>query len=212
MCTGDAPMYRRLVHPIERLRYVARAGSAPDRILVAESVPALGAFARSPGAMLVALRQLIVRQPESAGLLALAAHMVQSLEPVEAGWAFAESLEMDRTTDQAEEIAISESGGTDVIDSLVSGPSEMLVPTGTTAWIEHARSAGRSVVVVTPLGTRLPRLLWRSYLERNGFSPDHRDVELLDLDTFDDVIGPEGLLPVTSWQADCPDVAEVARL
>jgi len=205
-------MYRRLVHPIERLRYVARAGSAPDRILVSEAVPALGAFVRRPGAMLVALRQLIVRQPESAGLLALAAHMVQALEPVEAGWAFAESLEMDRTTDQAEEIARSESGGTDVIDSLVSGPSEVLVPMGTTAWIEHARSAGRSVVVVTPLGTRLPRLLSKSYLERNGFSSDHRDVELVDLETFDDVIGPEGLLPVSSWQADCPDVAEVARL
>ncbi len=204
-------MYRRLVHPIERLRYVARAGSAPDRILVAESVPALGAFAHRPGAMLVALRQLIVRQPKSPGLLALAAHMVQSLDPVEAGWAFAEALQADGTIDQAEEIALVESGGTDVIDSLVSGPSEVLVPMGTTAWIEHARAAGRSLVIVTPRGTRLPQLLWKSYLERNGFSPEHHDVELVGLDRFDDIIGPDGLLPLHSWRADCPDVAEIAR-
>ncbi len=197
---------------MERLRYVARAGSAPDRILVAESVPALGAFAGQPGPMLVALRQLIVRQPESAGLLALAAHMVHALEPVDAGWRFAESLEQDRTVDLAEELAVAESGGTDVIDSLISGPSRALVPVGTTAWIATARSAGRSVALVTPRGTRLPPLLWRSYLDRNGLADDSREVEILDLATFDDLIGPDGLLPVDSWRADCPDVAEVARL
>lgn len=162
--------------------------------------------------MLVALRQLIVRQPESPGLLALAAHMVQSLDPIEVGWAFAESMQQDRTADLAEEIALAEAGGTDVIDSLVSGPAQVLAPMGTTAWIEHARASGRSVVVVTPLGTRLPSMLWKSYLERNGYSGDDDAVELVDLDAFDDVIGPEGLLPVDSWRADCPDVAEIARL
>lgn len=205
-------MYRRLVHPIERLRYVARAGSAPDRILVAESVPALGAFASRPGAMLVALRQLIVRQPDSPGLLGLAAHMVQSLDPVEAGWEFADSLERDRTSEHAEEIAIAEAGGTDVIDSIASGPGMVVCPAGTKAWIDHARSSGRSVAVVTPKGTRLPRLLWNSYLERNGLSSEGSGAEVLSMDLFDDHIGPEGSAPLDDWTPDSPDVAEVARL
>lgn len=205
-------MYRRLVHPIERLRYVARAGAAPDRILVAESVPALGAFAGRPGAMLVALRQLIVRQPASPGLLGLAAHMVHSLDPIDAGWAFAEVLELDRTSELAEEIAITEAGGTDVIDSIASGPGVAVCPAGTTAWIEHARRSGRSIALVAPVGTRLPKLLWSSFVDRNGFRGDAGDSEIIDLDQFDDLIGPDGITPLSDWKADCPDVAEVARL
>lgn len=197
---------------MERLRYVARAGSAPDRVLVAESVPALSAFTSRPNALLVALRQLIVRQPESAGLLGLAAHMVHSLEPIDAGWAFSEALDRDRTTGIAEQIAIVESGGTDVIDSIASGPSEVLCPLGTSAWIEHARTSGRSVAIVTPYGTRLPRLLWASYLERTGMTEPGSAGERIGMETFDDLIGPDGLAPVDSWEADCPDVAEVARL
>jgi len=200
------------VHPMERLRYVARAGSAPDRILVGEAVPALGAFSSQPGAMLVALRQLISRQPESPGLLALAAHMLQALDPLEAGWAFADALDTDRTSEQAEEVAISESGGTDVIDSIITGPGEALCPLGTGVWVDHASAAGRSVVLVTPMGTRLPRLLYGSYLERNGCSSSDDVVERIPLSRFDDLIGPDGVLPVSSWVPDCPDVAEVARL
>jgi hypothetical protein len=162
--------------------------------------------------MLVALRQLISRQAESAGLLALAAHMVQALDPIEAGWAFAEALEADRTAEQAEEVAISEAGGSDVIDSIITGPGEALCPLGTGAWIDHARAAGRSLVLVTPKGTRLPRLLYASYLDRNGLSTSDDGVEKIPLSRFDDLIGPDGVMPVSSWVPDCPDVAEVARL
>lgn len=162
--------------------------------------------------MLVAVRQLIVRQPESPGLLALAAHMVQSLDPAEAGWAFAGLLEDDPTAEEAESLAFVESGGTDVIDAVVTGPGEALCPLGTKAWIADARAAGRALVLVTPRGTRLPRLLWASYLDRNEEASRNRSLERLALDCFDDLLGPEGLGRVTSWEADCPDVAEVARL
>ena len=215
------------MHPIERLRYVARAGSAPDSFLVAEAVPALNAFAHDPNAMLVALKGLISRQPESPGLLCLAAHMIHALEPVAAGWAFADSLEEDQTLDIAETIAITEAGGTDVIDSIASGIDpqfdldaetdiSVLCPAGTTAWIAHAREAGRSVAVVTPLGSRLPALLWerfRNHQERlgDGTSGHSGEHELISLDVFDDVIGPTGLTPLDAWQSDSPDVAEVAR-
>ena len=225
-----------LVHPIERLRYVARAGSAPDRFLVAESVPGLGGFAHDPRVLLVALKGLITRQSDSPGLLALAAHMTQALEPIEAGWAFADSLTEDQTEQIAETIAIAEAGGTDVIDSIASGQTageggvEVLCPAGTQAWIDHARAAGRSVVVVTPRGSRLPTLLWQRYLVHNDRAPtpaasasgeqasqEHTvnplpgEHELIGLHTFDDIVGPSGLTPVSSWQPDCPDVAEVAR-
>lgn len=204
------------MHPIERLRYVARAGSAPDRILVAESIPAFGAFARKPQMLLVAVRQLISRQPGSPGLLALGAHMMHALDPLEAGWDFSEALNEDRTADIAETIAVTESGGTDVIDSIASGRTssgavEVVCPLGTTAWVEHARAAGRSVAIVTPLGSRLPPMLWGSYLQRID-SSDGQSTERLALDVFDDLIGPNGLASTATWSPDCPDVAEIARL
>ena len=211
------------VHPIERLRYVARAGSAPDSFLVAESVPALAVFSDDPNAMLIALKGLITRQPESPGLLGLAAHMVHSLDPVSAGWAFADALRTDRTADIAETIAIAESGGTDLIDSVASGVDPesgcltMLCPAGTDAWIQRARSDGRSVAVVTPKGSRLPTLLWSRFItkhERVQTDPKQTiagELELIDAGRFDDTVCDEGLMPLAEWEADCPDVAEVAR-
>lgn len=210
------------MHPIERLRYVARAGSAPDRMLVAESVPALAAFAHDPNALLVALKGLISRQRSSPGLLALGAHMMHSLEAVPAGWAFADELGADRTIEIAETIAITEAGGTDVIDTIASGPNgagelELLCPAGTEAWVDHAKSAGRSVVAVTPLGTRLPAMLWQKFITENdrvgsgGAEAVPGEYELVAASRFDDLIGPSGIMPLDGWTPDCPDVAEVAR-
>lgn len=226
------------MHPIERLRYVARAGTAPDTFLVAESVPAFAAFARNPNAMLVSLKGLISRQPESPGLLCLAARMVHSLDAVAAGWEFADAMELDRTNDIAETIAITEAGGTDVIDSVATGldgeTGELvaLCPAGTMAWIEAAREGGRSVAIVTPMGTRLPSMLWERFkrvhprvaaLEGSSSALEEPsstlevsssvlgEFELIPASSFDDVIGPDGLTPLDGWRPDCPDVAEVAR-
>jgi len=168
---------------------------------------------------LVALRQLIVRQPESPGLFAMAAHMIQALDPVDAGWDFAQLLEQDRTAEIAESVAITEAGGTDVIDSIASGSLgagsvEVLCPAGTGAWIEHARAGGRSVVIVAPVGSRLPALMWTGFLERSGLGAGESMTggpERIALDCFDDLIGPDGVQPISAWAPDCPDVAEIAR-
>lgn len=205
------------MHPIERLRYVARAGSAPDRILVAESIPALAAFSHNPQMLLVALRQLIARQPESPGLLALGAHMLHALDSLDAGWDFSQSLDDDRTVDIAETTAIAESGRTDVIDSIASGLAsggsgvEVLCPAGTKSWLEDCRESCRSAAVVTPLGSRLPPLLWAAFSGPGDDGPAAMSLERLSLEKFDDVIGPGGVAPLSSWVPDCPDVAELAR-
>ncbi len=162
--------------------------------------------------MLIALKGLITRQPDSPGLLCLAAHMVHSLNPIDAGWEFASELSEDASGDIAETVAIAEAGGTDVIDSIASGidaeTGELVVmcPPGTTAWIEHARSSGRSVIVVMAKGSRLPTLLWGRFSSR--YSDNH---EVVDGSSFDDAICASGITPLAAWRPDCPDVAEVAR-
>ena len=145
--------------------------------------------------------------------------MIQALDATEAGWDFAALLEQDRTAEIAESIAITEAGGTDVIDSIASGrvaggAVDVLCPAGTNAWIGHARESGRSIAVVTPVGTRLPAMMWEGFLDRNGLStpePTVGDSERIAIDHFDDLIGPDGIQPLSTWVPDCPDVAEIAR-
>ena len=159
--------------------------------------------------------------------------MIQALDPLDAGWDFSELVERDRTAEIAESVAITESGGTDVIDSIASGATsaggdgpgvELLCPAGTRAWIAHARSQGRSLAAVTPLGSRLPKMLWAGYLDRIGVEHSASDGaelegvssplaghELVRIGLFDDLVGPNGLEPLNEWAPDCPDVAEIAR-
>jgi len=52
------------VHPIERLRFVARSRGAPAEVLVAESAAALVAFRGDPAGMVAACRRIVDRQLE----------------------------------------------------------------------------------------------------------------------------------------------------
>jgi len=197
------------VHPFERLRYVARGGSAPDRVLVAEAVPALTAFATDPARLLLALRQLIGRQPDSPGLVVLGARMLASLEPIDAGWAFADALEADDTVEGADRLAQEQGGHVEVIDCLASGPGEVLAPPGAGSWIDDALAQGRAVIGVTPLGTRLPRLLWQGFLTRcDRDRPYGAPTELMPVERFDQLVGPGQA--GDGWSSDCSDVAELA--
>lgn len=195
------------MHPIERLRYVARAGVAPDKVLVAESVPALAAFAPNSGALLVALRQLIARQPESPGLVVLGATMLNSLDPVAAAWTLVDALEADLTNDHADRTAVDEAGGIDLIETIASGSGEFVCPLGSRPWLEDAHARGRTVAAVTPLGSRLPRMLWTGFLGR--ITPV-ANFEVLEANSFDEVVGPDGAQPPMTWGPDCPDTAELA--
>lgn len=197
------------MHPIERLRYVARAGSAPDRVLVAESVPALNAFAHDPGRLLVALRQLIGRLPESPGLVVLGARMLSALDPIEAAWRFVDELETDPSGDEADRLIGERGRHVELVDTVASGPAQLLVTPGTTRWIDQARSAGSTVVALTPRGSRLPRLLWSAHLARSqAASRSLPPNEVIDADLVDQFLGPDQA--GVGWSSDCSDVAELS--
>jgi hypothetical protein len=87
----------RAVHPIERLRYVARAGSADPAVLVQESVGALAGLGDDPGSLLLSVRRLLSRHPACGPLWALAATMLTSPDAARDGWALASRLEDDPT-------------------------------------------------------------------------------------------------------------------
>ena len=85
------------MHPIERLRYVARAGEAPTAPLVRESAAALAAFAHDPMELLTACRQLVARHPACGPLVWVSARMLTGPDPATEAWDAVDALERDPT-------------------------------------------------------------------------------------------------------------------
>jgi hypothetical protein len=85
------------MHPIERLRYVARASGVPQSILVRETAGALMSFAREPQGLVTACRRMISRQPGSGPLLWLASRVLSSGDPGRELYECLDALEGDAT-------------------------------------------------------------------------------------------------------------------
>ena len=88
------------MHPIERLRYVARAGDVPADLLVREAAGALAGFAGEPTELLTACRQLVRRRPRYGPLVWLAARMITGPDPVTEARSAVDSIETDSTPDE----------------------------------------------------------------------------------------------------------------
>ncbi len=85
------------MHPMERLRMVARASGEEPGLLAQEAAPALAGCADDPRALVMACRRLVDRQSASGPLWWLAARVVASADPGTEAWLSAETLREDRT-------------------------------------------------------------------------------------------------------------------
>jgi hypothetical protein len=85
------------VHPIERLRYVARASGADQAILVRETASALAAFTDDPAGLVTACRRIVARHPGSGPLWWLCSRVLTATEPMREAWRATDELEEDRT-------------------------------------------------------------------------------------------------------------------
>jgi hypothetical protein len=85
------------MHPIERLRWVARSPEGDASLVAAEAADALSGFADDPAGLVIASRRLIERRPALAPLWWLASRVLCSLEPAFEAMDAAADLERDRT-------------------------------------------------------------------------------------------------------------------
>jgi hypothetical protein len=85
------------VHPIERLRYVARASGADQTLLVRETAQALAAFHDDPPGLVAACRRIVDRHPTSAPLWWLCARVLTSPDGQREAWAAVDEIERDAT-------------------------------------------------------------------------------------------------------------------
>jgi hypothetical protein len=85
------------VHPIERLRYVARASGADQALLVRETAHALAAFRDDPAGLVAACRRIVDRHPTSGPLWWLCAHLLTAPDGQAAAWRAVDEIEGDPT-------------------------------------------------------------------------------------------------------------------
>jgi len=85
------------MHPMERLRMVARASGEEPGLLAREAAAALAGCAEDPRALVMACRRLVDRQAASGPLWWLAARVVASPDPGTEAWRSAEALRADAT-------------------------------------------------------------------------------------------------------------------
>lgn len=86
------------MHPIERLRYVARASGADASLLVRETAAALADVVRvEPVGLVPACRRLIDRHLTTAPIWWLAARMLTAADPDKEAWVAAGEVEADPT-------------------------------------------------------------------------------------------------------------------
>lgn len=85
------------MHPIERLRYVARASGADQALLVQETAQALVAFRDDPAGLVAACRRIVDRHPTSGPLWWLCAQVLTAPDGRRAAWDAVDAIETDPT-------------------------------------------------------------------------------------------------------------------
>ena len=88
------------MHPIERLRMVARAAGEGPALVAQEAAGALVAFGDDPAGLVTACRRLVDRQPTSGPIWWLAARVLTSTDPTTEAWRAVEQLQDDPTAER----------------------------------------------------------------------------------------------------------------
>ena len=88
------------MHPIEHLRYVARAGGGDPGDLAREVAFALGSMRADPANLVVASRRMIERHPDAGPMWWLCAHLLVSDDPSTLAWELADLLMDDPVVDR----------------------------------------------------------------------------------------------------------------
>jgi len=85
------------MHPIERLRYVARASGADQTLLVRETAQALSAFHDDPAGLVAAARRIVDRHPTSGPLWWLCSRVLTAPDSHHEAWDAVDEISDDRT-------------------------------------------------------------------------------------------------------------------
>ena len=146
------------MHPIEQLRYVARASGADARLLVTEAASALRIFGNDPAGLLTGCRRLLTRQPAVGPLWWLCSRLVLSPDQRAEARLVVEELRSDRT-----DLILSESLPDSAAVAMAGWP-DLVVET-----LSRRADCSALIVDVDGLGPAVARRLERDEIEAEAF-------------------------------------------
>lgn len=133
------------MHPIERLRYVARASGGDQRMLVRETATAIAGLDLDPAGLVVACRRIVERHPTSGPLWWLCANLVTSANPFREAWGLADLIEEDPTANHL--VDLLPDGATVTVVGWPDLAGEALIRRGDiTAYVVDSNDDGSSLV------------------------------------------------------------------
>lgn len=181
------------VHPIERLRYVARLGADRPDVIAREAAGALLVCAHSPAELVVAGRRLLDHHPAAGPLWWVVSVALTAPDPHQAVRDALEALETDTTPARAQYLVGEEAPGTVVtVEAWALGETGALVGPVDGAAARRQRSRGGPVWVVAGVGRTLPPPVWSVVMSRVEAMLEGGQVSLLPPGDIDAVIGPQG--------------------
>jgi hypothetical protein len=213
------------VHPIERLRYVARDGWGDPAMLAAEAAWALAdLLEHEPPAAVPACRRLLEGHPASGPMWWVAARVLSAPDPVSEAERCADDLHSDATSDLLDAAlpehgrvvrhgGVGEVAAADAVVVVADaiGPTGMVVDGDDVGLLDAARALEVPVWVHAGVGRLLPPRLWRALTRRVASTPSVRRACIADLRGVECVAGPNGARPLADAlaAADCPEPPEL---
>lgn len=197
------------MHPIERLRYLARLDPSRVDVLAREAAEALLACAAEPAELVVACRRLLDRHPAAGPLWWVAS---TALTATDAHAALLEALGRleDDPTPLLVEAELAARPGALAVAAWSYGTDGAFASADEVGHAVEAHANGATVLVAGGVGRALPPRLWRVAVERVRRLPARRP-SLLAWASVSAVVGPEG--PTSPGdavaEATCPIAAEL---
>ena len=150
------------MHPIEHLRYVARATGAGPVSLVVETAQALRGLRSEPAGLVLAARRIVERHPTCAPLWWLCASVLAAADPFEKAQELSDRMDADETTNY-------------LIDTLPADATVCMVGWSPTALEAIARRGDCRAIIVDSFGTgdAAVNALERLDIEVQGVTLEH---------------------------------------
>ncbi|HAG67798.1 MAG: hypothetical protein ABR77_01340 [Acidimicrobiia bacterium BACL6 MAG-120322-bin79] len=150
------------MHPIEHLRYVARATGADPVSLVVETAQALRGLRSEPAGLVLAARRIVERHPTCAPLWWLCASVLAAADPFEKAQELSDRMDADETTNY-------------LIDTLPADATVCMVGWSPTALEAIARRGDCRAIIVDSFGTgdAAVNALERLDIEVQGVTLEH---------------------------------------
>ena len=150
------------MHPIEHLRYVARATGADPVSLVSETAQALRGLRSEPAGLVLATRRIVERHPTCAPLWWLCASVLAAADPFEKARELGDRMDADETTNH-------------LVDALPAEATVCIVGWNPTALEALARRGDCRAIIVDSFGTgdAAVNALERLDIEVQGVTLEH---------------------------------------